>query len=278
MIASQLPQPTLQEISESFKEVELTEEEISLAILEAKVRKRKQEEAFELRKREAEERKKFTQKTNYHLVKGLMLLRAGKKFDPIFNLDSDNEMIFELLCRYFGEDKEFVSIAQSAGVDNPSLEKGIMLCGVFGTGKTWMMELFKSNQRQCFDIVTAKEISEEYRIYKQDKSKNYEDPLHRFLIQTKNAFEDPSVFYQPFSGMCIDDIGTEDLKNSFGNKKNVIGDIIEIRYTEKIFGPCFHATTNLTADQIDQYYGGRVRSRMRQMFNFIELPGKDRRK
>ena len=218
----------------------------------------------------------LTQKTNYDLVKGLMELRSINKFKPSFVIDNNNRFVFELMCRYFGEDKDFVSMCAGAGIENASLKKGIMLCGVFGTGKSWMMKLFSINQRQCFDIVSSKEISEDYRRDKNDDPS--QDVLHKYIVEKQNAFDDPSVFYQTKRGWCIDDIGAEDLKNNFGNKKNVIGDIIEIRYQSGEYGQSFHATTNLTAAQIDEYYGGRIRSRMREMFNFIELSGVDRRK
>jgi DNA replication protein DnaC len=39
-----------------------------------------------------------------------------------------------------------------------------------------------------------------------------------------------------------------------------------------------HITTNLTAAEIEQYYGTRVKSRMREMFNMITLDGEDRRR
>lgn len=269
----------MQDALASYKDVELTQEEIDLLILKEKINKKltaekKQQESERLGKRQF-----LTQKTNYDLVKGLMIMRAKNRFDPELVIDKHNEIVFELLCRYFGSDKEFISLATAAGIDNPSLEKGILLCGIFGTGKTWLMELFRANQLQCYQIINAKDIAEDFRIFKLDpKSKDYEDPLHKYLISKKNAVEDPAVFYQTHLGLCIDDLGTEDVKNNFGNKKNVIGDIIELRYQDKIYGQCFHATTNLTAEQIEQYYGGRVRSRLRQMFNFIELPGEDRRK
>lgn len=41
-----------------------------------------------------------------------------------------------------------------------------------------------------------------------------------------------------------------------------------------------HATTNLSAPELKDYYGNRVRSRMREMFNLIEFDGgaKDKRR
>lgn len=276
MEKNQTPQLTPQEVLESYNHIELTEDEVVEAMIYAK---QKKDSLLKLERQEKELNKKrefLTQKTNYDLVKGLMQLRAERKFKPALVIDDDNNFVFELMCKYFGDDKEFISMCEAAGIENASLKKGIMLCGVFGTGKSWMMKLFSVNQRQCFDIISAKEISEDYRRDKNDDPS--QDVLHKYIVEKQNAFDDPSVFYQPKRGWCIDDIGAEDLKNNFGNKKNVIGDIIEIRYQSGEYGQSFHATTNLTATQIDEYYGGRIRSRLREMFNFIELKGVDRRK
>lgn len=273
---NQTPQPTLQEILEDYSHIELTQDEINEALLQAKIKKSEKQRIEQQEKQISDRRNLLTQKTNYDIVRGLMEIRSVKKFKPSFLIDDNNRFVFELLCRYFGEDKSFLSMCDGIGVSDPSFKKGIMLCGVFGTGKSWMMKLFSVNQLQCFKIISAKEIAEEYL---RDKNGNPDvDVLHKYIVQSQNAFEDPSVFFQKKSGWCIDDIGSEDLKNNYGNKKNVIGDIIEMRYQAGEYGTSLHATTNLTAKQIDDYYGGRVRSRMREMFNFIELPGADRRK
>jgi len=41
-----------------------------------------------------------------------------------------------------------------------------------------------------------------------------------------------------------------------------------------------HATSNLSASELEEYYGNRVRSRMREMFNLIAFDSgaKDKRK
>lgn len=76
----------------------------------------------------------------------------------------------------------------------------------------------------------------------------------------------------------MEDIGAEDVKNNFGNKTNVIGDILEARYVNNLLGIWFHGTTNMTTAQFGEFYGGRVTSRLREKTNFIELRGPDRRK
>ena len=69
---------------------------------------------------------------------------------------------------------------------------------------------------------------------------------------------------------CFDDLGVEPLGRHFGKDCNVMGEIILSRYelflSSKI---TTHATTNLNAEELEERYGKRVRSRMRQMFNLI---------
>lgn len=265
---------------ENFEHIELTQEEVDAALMEAKFKKSVR--IAEQKKQEAANSRRaiLTQRATYSLVKSLAEYRAEKIFNPKFIIDKENSFVFELLCRYFGEDKDFISMCSAIGVPNPSLEKGILLCGVFGAGKTWMMKLFSKNQRKCYNIIETKEIANRYkRIEAEQRRDQTGDKIFvEYCNDIKNAFEDPSVFYQQYSGWCFDDIGNEELKNSFGNKRNVFAEIIEMRYSEGNFGVGCHGTSNLTADQIEQYYGGRARSRMREMFNFIELPGQDRRK
>jgi hypothetical protein len=85
-------------------------------------------------------------------------------------------------------------------------------------------------------------------------------------------------FLQPQIGVCFSDIGTEDIKNNFGNKTNVMADIIFNRYKNNVVGDLTHAETNLSANQIEEFYGQRIRSRFSEMFNWIVITGEDRRK
>lgn len=237
--------------------------------------KRKKESMMRKQEEEvfAQQRRSFLQqKTNYDLVRGLMQIRMNKIFNPSFQLDSNNTFIFELMCNYFGNNEKFIEMAEEYGVKNPSLEKGIMLAGNFGCGKSWMMKLFAKNQRQCFEIKHAKQIATDY------KERGEDFIYENFIAVKKAAFDDPSVFFQERIGMCIDDFGTEDVKSNYGDKKNVIGDIIEQKYFEKSCGVLLHGSTNLRSDQLKDYYGERVISRMREVFNFIEFKGGDRRK
>lgn len=271
MEASQFPKLSLREVLESYSHIELTEDEKLEGLVWACRKKEESIRSAQDRLREDEARKRLMQTTNYDIVKSLMLYRIEKKFEKKFLLDDSNMVVFEMLCNYFGNSVTFNSLCGSMGIENPSLDKGLFLVGNFGTGKTWMLKLFMQNQRQCYFIKPAKDVADDFQEYG-------EDGMNEYLDKRKNAINDSSVFFQPHSGLCIDDLGTEDIKVHFGNKKNVIGDLIEKKYSRGSIGIFFHATTNLTAEQLNEFYGGRVVSRMREIFNFIELPGNDRRK
>ncbi len=60
-----------------------------------------------------------------------------------------------------------------------------------------------------------------------------------------------------------------------------MGEILLSRYDHFISNHMHtHATSNLSASELEEYYGNRVRSRMREMFNLIAFDSgaKDKRK
>jgi predicted ATPase len=265
--------PKQKELLDSYSHIELTEEEIDAAILDAKVKKSIRLDHEAAQKRAEENRKVYQQNGwSFDQTKSFMLYRAKQIFpDKPFVLDPNNSFIFELLCHYFSGSPEFVSLAEEAGMANIGLHKGIMLAGNFGVGKTWLMKLFAKNIRQVYHLHNAKTVADEFEV-------DGEEAVRSYVAKIKNAVNDGAKFYQPYSGLCLDDIGTEDVKTNYGNKKNVIGDLIEKRYSAQNCGVYLHATTNLSAQELKDFYGGRVVSRMREIFNFIELTGDDRRK
>ena len=69
---------------------------------------------------------------------------------------------------------------------------------------------------------------------------------------------------------CFDDLGVESEIKHYGNKCNIMAEILLSRYDLFIsHGMKTHITTNLSASEIEEYYGNRVRSRMREMFNLL---------
>ncbi len=67
----------------------------------------------------------------------------------------------------------------------------------------------------------------------------------------------------------------------YGIECNTIGEILLYRYDLFTYdGIITHATTNLDANQLEDLYGNRVRSRLRSMFNLMAFSQrtKDKRK
>src|SRR5690606_36659144 len=76
---------------------------------------------------------------------------------------------------------------------------------------------------------------------------------------------------------CFDDLGVEPIGRHFGKDCKVMGEILLSRYDLFLKHQVkTHATTNLNADELEERYGNRVRSRMRQLFNLIPFEKKAR--
>lgn len=208
-----------------------------------------------------------------------MHIRERAKALPFhFMADQDNRFIIELLCLYFsgnpGFEEHGFKDREGSIIQQYSLKKGICLHSQErGTGKTVLMELFSINRRGCFVVIPTVKIS---RFFEADGDKI----INRFSVPWA-CERGPQYFYQSPIGVCFDDLGDEETKVHYGNRENVMNRILTAIYGDNrdhsVF-PFFHATTNLTGDEIEAKYDKRVRSRMREMFNWIELPGKDRRR
>ena len=164
-------------------------------------------------------------------------------------LEEDYPIIYKLMA-YFLKDE---ASCYQYGIN---LDKGILLSGPVGCGKTTLMNLMKTltATEHKFYIKPCRDISFEFIqdgyeiIQKYSKGKLYPDP----------------------KTICFDDLGTEKNLKYYGNECNVMAELILSRYdlfiSKKIYT---HITTNLSASEIETAYGNRVRSRLRSMVNLI---------
>jgi len=165
-------------------------------------------------------------------------------------LESDYPIIYKLIA-YFLKDE--VTCYQH----NIDLNKGILLSGPVGSGKTTLMNLMKTltATEHKFYIKPCRDISFEFI---QD---GYE------IIQ---KYSKGKLYVSEPKTICFDDLGTEKNLKYYGNECNVMAEIILSRYdlfiSKKIYT---HITTNLSASEIETAYGNRVRSRLRSMVNLI---------
>jgi len=166
----------------------------------------------------------------------------GKHFKILKN---DHAIIHRLIA-YFLKDE---SVCNQFGI---ALNKGIMLSGPVGCGKTALMNIMKylTPAVHKFAVKPCRDISFEF-------IKEGYEIIHKY---SKSA---PKT-------ICFDDLGIENNLKYFGNECNVLAEILLSRYDLFITGKLqTHITTNLSATEIEQAYGNRIRSRLRASLNLI---------
>jgi DNA replication protein DnaC len=184
-----------------------------------------------------------------------MVLWIEKKGQEIYGnhfkiYESDYPIIYKLIA-YFLKDEP---TCFQYGIN---LNKGVLLSGPIGCGKTSIMNIMKylTPTEHKFFVKPCRDISFEFIqdgyqiIHKYSKGKLYES--------------EPKI-------ICFDDLGTENNLKYYGNECNIMAEILLSRYDIFIAKRIStHITTNLSASEIETHYGKRVRSRMRELFNLI---------
>ncbi|MFE8424557.1 ATPase [Tenacibaculum sp. ZH5_bin.1] len=175
-------------------------------------------------------------------------------FGKNFKIYEEDEVVLYKLCIYFIRDFETCTKL------NIDPNKGILLSGPVGCGKTSLMKLLRH-------------IVPHHKPYEVIPARNITFAFNNIGYKTIQEYGNNNFY-------CFDDLGVETTGRHFGKDCNVMGEILLSRYDlflqRKIRT---HATTNLNAQELEERYGNRVRSRMRQLFNLIafDRESKDKR-
>jgi DNA replication protein DnaC len=190
----------------------------------------------------------------------------GKKFIE------NNETIANVktLFYYFLKDDKFFQCINLDKSSIPSFDKGLLIIGGFGIGKTAYMKVFE----KCFD---------NFRPYR-FKIFNTNDLVTMYEGCGNN--NDKNAFSERMSSgrILFDDVNTEREANNFG-KVDLLKEIIEKRYMA-------NKLTHITCNYAEGYdgdieetllgyadrYGSRVHDRLFEMFNIITFSGKSLRR
>jgi DNA replication protein DnaC len=177
--------------------------------------------------------------------------KGKKQFGDHFHISThDFEVIYQIISWIVNDQK-------ACDKYNISYPKGILLSGPVGCGKTSIMKLISTlvPRHRAYSIRTARGITMEF-------SKQGYDTINKYSRSLRSP-----------KAICFDDIGVEPPMRYFGDSINVMAEILLSRYDLFISkGILTHATTNLNALELENRYGNRVRSRLREMFNLISYP------
>jgi DNA replication protein DnaC len=164
--------------------------------------------------------------------------------------ESDHPVVYRLIA-YFLKDEE------TAFRYNLDLGKGILLSGPVGCGKTSLLNIMK-----YLTLVPHKFLMKPCRDISFEFIKDGYEVIHRYA-NGKLYISEPKIY-------CFDDLGVENNLKYYGNECNVMAEVFLSRYDIFIAKRIpTHITTNLSASEIEQHYGIRVRSRLREMMNLI---------
>lgn len=162
-------------------------------------------------------------------------------------LHDDNTPLIRAICFFFSRDERFETELKF------DLNKGLLIRGVSGLGKTYLFKCIENNDVRPIEIVSMIDISEQVK-----EEGTYE-------LQYRNT-------------LYLDDVGTEEaIVNHYGTKINWFKNFIEMYYLKNKPYNRLVISTNNSFDEIESKYGFRVRSRVKDMFNIIDVQGKDMR-
>lgn len=191
---------------------------------------------------------------------------TGRKFE----LTKDSLANITPVMRYFlRSDDFFDSPNLDQNFSKPSFDKGLLIIGGFGTGKSSVMQALKNvltKFKQGFAFRNMNNVVTEF-----ESSQSEEDKRNFWFYVSK--------------GNCLfDDVKTEREASNYG-KANLFKEILEKRTLEdcKTHITCNYSESNpydLEAglDEFGEKYGGRVYDRLAEKFNVIEFKGKSMRR
>jgi DNA replication protein DnaC len=186
----------------------------------------------------------------YTRVFNLMKWNSEHVFGKPFDQDTDNLKAVKAICFFVSRNDRFISELKY------DARKGLLLRGSSGTGKTHLVRCVENNGLNPI--------------------------LTQSTLAITDQLKDQGEFKFQINGQRIiylDDVGTEEpVVNYYGTKITWFKNFIEGVYLKSNVFNHLIISTNLNWQGIGEMYGYRVESRMREMFNVIDLTGKDRRR
>lgn len=222
----------------------------------------------------------------YDLFKSAFQFFNEKTFDEKVN-DGEGRKLARTLIAYFLNKKSFYkSPIIYSKLNEPSLDKGLLIIGGFGCGKTSIIKTFHqmfqyavSNPIIVKDIEGTEQFLGRYKLGFPFYTTN--DVVDDFEKISEKEEKDFFWKRHNFGLKYYDDLMTERTASNYG-KVEIFKDILEKRYSNnaKTMVSMNYSGNSVedTLDAISIKYGERVYDRVFEMFNIIDLHGKSLRK
>ena len=205
----------------------------------------------------------------YHILKRNFITEANRLLQKNerrpFVVDDDNKKFLDMMFLYFLKSTDFETKYSGR------LHKGLYIYGANGTGKSLFFEVLENLYKRVLHKSIAVKTHNVLVIV---------DSYKKYLSNSNLAQNDKTPFqFYSTSTIHFEDLGQEQRINHWGNKVDVIDELLCTRYLEfRKKRMNTYITSNLTLEDIKKRYSPQLYDRFFEMFNFIELSGKSRRK
>lgn len=196
----------------------------------------------------------------------------------------------EPIVKYFAKDPEFFNcinlVKNFNGKDlENSFEKGLLIIGDYGNGKTTIMSCMELLFKQNFKIA----LRDGWDTMREWDQIRFKGAKSHDIVTEFESISNPEAktnFYSRYSGFrfYLDDVKKEKTASNYG-KTEIVREIIEKRYDrgQKTFITCNYRegmSGNLAEGlyEFGERYGGHIYDRLFEMFNIIEFKGRSFRR
>ncbi len=188
-----------------------------------------------------------------------------EKWFPEYKIDSDNEEQIRQIGAWADRDENFSKMGSLFHLD-----RGLILCGGVGVGKT---DIFAILNKYLREYMRSNYAFSTHVVWKQ---------AGQFVKEGYSSFDEFETGNRYFDELCLtDDTNGQPMREyvqHYGNKLLIGSEIIMMRYNSfKRAGFQTHFSTNATSDQLRDIYKERAFDRLIEMCNFIVFTGESRR-
>lgn len=208
--------------------------------------KEQREKEIEL---EVEKQKQLKDSWTARTIYSLMKYTAATTYGKTLIVNEQTLKLITTICYFLSEDPRFEA---DLGY---SLKKGLLIRGIAGLGKTFLLKCAADNGLNPVQIISMIEITNELR------------STGEFVVEMDGR----KVLY-------LDDVGTEEpVVVFYGTRISFFKNYIEVYYLRNKAYRDLIISTNNSFDELEEKYGFRVRSRIKDIFNIIDVTGTDMR-